>query len=283
MNWIVKQASFLSEEEKTALGISGIPNAWPIETYPYTSGDVPNGFSVMSDVDLLLLKDNNQAAYDAWLASKTPPAPEASPLLVHINATDKESDDKPYFREAITHASWFFSPHAIDFYTAKVGSLYNRDHSGNGIDAGTDAGDAWLVFYDASGVEIVKGNEESNEDYQTRLTATCIKTIMFWEKKTSFDINSAHLYVRSAPLERAYLWVIAAPDVPVEYGGNKPFMGRGMNLQMMAPGHPHYFDGRTVSTINYDTTYHSGKLATVVKHSVGEQIGIQIIFGVYDA
>lgn len=81
MDLIVKQASALSAGEKTALGITGIPDAWPIETFPYTGQDVPDGFSVMSEEDLQQIRDNNKASYDAWLAAlrpiivQSPPAP----------------------------------------------------------------------------------------------------------------------------------------------------------------------------------------------------------------
>lgn len=69
MDLIVKKASYLTTEEKTALGITGIPANWPVETYPY-EGSIPAGFELMTDTELALLKSNNQAAYDAWIASK---------------------------------------------------------------------------------------------------------------------------------------------------------------------------------------------------------------------
>lgn len=69
MHLIVKKASALSSEEKAALGITGIPDNWPVETYPY-EGTVPAGFEHMEDADYDLLKANTQAAYDAWIASK---------------------------------------------------------------------------------------------------------------------------------------------------------------------------------------------------------------------
>ena len=71
MNYIIKQASSLTAEEQAALGITGIPQAWPIEMYPFNDV-VPGGFIEISDEDLTTLKVNNQAAYDAWLQSLRP-------------------------------------------------------------------------------------------------------------------------------------------------------------------------------------------------------------------
>lgn len=70
MDLIVKKASALTSDEKAALGLTGIPADWPIESFPYVD-TVPDGFMQMTDTDLDALKANNQAAYDAWVASIT--------------------------------------------------------------------------------------------------------------------------------------------------------------------------------------------------------------------
>ena len=59
-------------------------------------------------------------------------------------------------------------------------------------------------------------------------------------------------------------------------------MGRGLNLQMMQEKVTHYFDAKSSKTIDYETVYHSGKISAFVKHAVGEQIGIQLIFIAYE-
>lgn len=71
MDWIIKKASVLTQEEKEARGIVGIPDNWPIEKYPYTE-PVPEGFEGITSADLDLLIANNQAEYDAWLQAKRP-------------------------------------------------------------------------------------------------------------------------------------------------------------------------------------------------------------------
>lgn len=228
------------------------------------------------------LSVEDKAALDVLVAAHVPtPIPETATSVTLSSPTDEQG--KPYFTQSVTDTEWYYSPHSLDFYTAKYKSLYNRTHAGAGIDDGTDAGDAWLTFYDADGNEIVHGGyEETDEHYQARLTEECVKTVMHWEKQESFDVVGAQLYIGNAPVGRAYLWVIAAPDIPYEYGGSKPFMGRGMNLQMMREKSMHQFDAKTSKTVHYDPVYHSGKVDCIVKHAVGEQIGIQLIYVLYE-
>jgi len=87
--------------------------------------------------------------------------------------------------------------------------------------------------------------------------------------------------IESAPIDRAYLWAIVAPDVPESYGGSKTFMGGGMNLKMIQPKEIGYTDGKSSKIIKYDPIYHSGKIRLIVKHSAGEKLGIQMIYEFY--
>jgi hypothetical protein len=253
-----------------------------IETYLRSYlGDTYDGITIdeskMSVLTHGVLTTEQEDVIRSWFYSVND-----TPTMVQLHSP-MDSQGKPYFTQSMTNTDWYYSPHALDFYTAKYKSLYNRTHLGAGIDDGTDAGDAWLTFYDASGSELVHGGyEETDEEFQARLSAQCIKTIMHWEKKESFDVVGAQLYIANQPVERAYLWVVAAPDIPYEYGGSKPFMGRGMNLQMMRDKSMHQFDAKTSKTVQYDPVYHSGKVDCVIKHAVGEQIGIQLVYVLYE-
>lgn len=281
MDLIVKPALALSAEEKAAMGITGIPEAWPIESYPYT-GTVPSGFTQMTDVEFDALKANNQAAYDAWLAAIKVQIVQSNPMKVKLD-TPVDIDDRPQFRRIVTRAEWLYQPKSLDFYTAQYNSLYNRKHYGAGYYDSPDVGDCIMQFYDSSNTELTKGESEAAVDFQTRLTANCVKTILAWENEIAFDVQGALLYIERIPTEKAWLWCVAAPDVPEAYGGNIPFMGRGMNLKMMQPGHPHYFDAVSASTIQPDPVYHSGRVQIIVKHGTGEQIGIQFVVIIYEA
>lgn len=85
MDFIIKKASALSQEEQVSRGISGIPQDWPIEKYPYIDS-VPDGFEQISEENLSILIGNNQAAYDAWLQALRPIVnnPPTGPLSVRL-------------------------------------------------------------------------------------------------------------------------------------------------------------------------------------------------------
>jgi hypothetical protein len=80
MTQIIKKASAYTSDELAAMGRTGIPNDWPLESYPYNGTDlIPSGFIEISDQDLIALKTNNQSAYDAYLAG----LPADQPLQVY--------------------------------------------------------------------------------------------------------------------------------------------------------------------------------------------------------
>lgn len=200
--------------------------------------------------------------------------------------TPADSEDKPYVRVSQTQLDYHYGPRSLDFYTAKAGSLYNRKHDNAGIDDGTDIGDAVLRFYECgeygAAVEMVQELGEEDVDFQSRLSQYCVKTVCEFEHAVGIDIWGAKWMFNPAPSERAYLWVIAAPDVPEAWGGSVAFMGGGMALHLMAPKNTVPFDAKTTKYMPYDETYHSGKVAIVLKHSAGEQIGIQLILDYYE-
>jgi len=167
-----------------------------------------------------------------------------------------------------------YEPRSLDFYTAKVGSLYNRKPDGIGIDDGTDYGDGWLEFFDASGNVIDQTNQQA-------ITENCTITKMQFEPKFVFDIFSGILFLEKTPIGRAYLWVTVAPDIPESYGGSVPFMAGGLNLKMLSDYSTVRFDAKTSKQISYNEDYHTGKIEMKVKHAVGEQIGIQMLYEFY--
>ena len=69
MNYLIRKASTYTSEEQAALGITGIPNDWPIEIIAVVD-PIPDNYILISDVDLVQLKADNQSAYDAWVTSK---------------------------------------------------------------------------------------------------------------------------------------------------------------------------------------------------------------------
>lgn len=201
----------------------------------------------------------------------------------------KDSDGRPLTRDVVTEPDWHYSPRSLDFYTSKLKSLYNRSHlcdpsnltTGGTIDGSLDLGDAWMHFFDGTNTELIQGQDELDADFQTRLTGNCTKTVIEFEPPWDYDVIGAKLQIRNPPADRAYFWFVAAPDIPTMYGGSVVFMGGGMNLHFFSEYETFYCDAKTVSRVQYDPTYHSGKIAIFAKHNVGVQIGIQMIYKFY--
>lgn len=201
----------------------------------------------------------------------------------------QDTEGRPYFRQVITAPDWYYSPRSLDFYTAKYGSLYNRQHipdvsnsvSGAAIDAMQDIGDAWLDFYDLSNTLMTKGAEESAEAFQARLTSDCYKTVMNFEPLFDYDVMGAKIQFRNVPDDRAYFWAVLAPDIPAEWGGNVVFMGGGMNIAFQDNRDTFVCDGKSVARVYYDPVYHSGKMSVILLHNPGVQIGMQFILQFY--
>ena len=191
---------------------------------------------------------------------------------------DKRADGKPLLAVSISPDAALYKPRSLDFYTSKYGSLYNRKHDGHGIDDGTDYGDSELHFFDSSGNELTIGESETPEDFQTRLTSNCIKTICCFENSNHIWIWGSIWSLINEPSGRAYLWCVVAPDIPEEYGGNFPFMAGGWNLQAVTPKQLIYIDAKACSEIQYNGETHQGKIALIIKHQVGDQIGVQMIY-----
>lgn len=202
-------------------------------------------------------------------------------FLLGVDLTPRDSDNSPIQRPKTTKTGWHYEPRSIDFYTSTYQSLYNRKHDGNGIDDGTDYGDAVLQFWDSSGDELTfqqSGYEsETAEQFQTRLDSDCVKTTMNWQPTYDMDIIGGILMIKDAPATRAYLWVIIAPDIPDYLGGSVPHVAGGYNLEFFNNKDTIVVNGRGTKTVLYDNVYNTNKFGMIVKHAAGEKIGIQFI------
>lgn len=242
-----------------------------------------DGTDALSVVFKAELPAADKLVLDGIVAAHTgAPMPNESSRVIVDGPKDLEG--RQLMRAVVTAPSWHYSPRSLDFYTSKYKSLYNRSHYGDGtIDGAPDMGDAYMSFFEASGAEIIKGETESDEDYQVRIASLCTKTTVTFESLYDIDVFGAKMMIKNPPAERAYVWAIAAPDVPTEYGGNIVFMGGGMNLSFFADKSCVEYDGKTSSVIRYDPVYHSGKILVMAKHEAGAQIGIQFIVQYYSA
>ena len=177
-----------------------------------------------------------------------------------------------------------YEPRSLNFYTSLYNSLYNSSHDGAGIYDGTDHGDAHLHFYNTSNVELIKEENETNEDYQTRVTANCVKTILEWEPSFDYRIFGGTLMIKNPPTTPAYFWIVVAPDYPYPVGST-PFISGGWELSYFQDKSFVKMDGKTCSKLIYQNGGYPGtnKIGMICKHGVGVSIGIQMIFEFYKA
>ncbi len=203
-------------------------------------------------------------------------------FLLSLDLSPKDADGTPLTHTKHTKTGWHYEPRSLDFVTSKHLSLYNRKHDGNTMSDGTDYGDATLKFYDDAGVELsyqqTGHEEETDGQFQTRLSMYCVRSIMDWQPTYDMDIIGGILMVRGAPVVDTYMWTIVAPDIPEFMGGSVPHVAGGWNLSFFTANDKIIVNGRGSKTIVYDPVYNSNKFRTVVKHAVGAQIGLQMVY-----
>lgn len=194
-----------------------------------------------------------------------------------------DSDGSQINKPKTTDASWRYEPRCLDFYTSKHLSIYNRKDNGGGINDGTDYGDAGLKFYDSTDTELVQGGAETDAAFQIRLDANCTKTIMWWQTTYDMDLIGGMLQLKNQPSADTYFWCVVAPDIPEGSGGSIPFFASGLNLHFYLAGTMHHYDGRGAKRFLADPVYNSNKFHFILKHPVGEQIGLQIVIDTFKA
>ncbi len=211
----------------------------------------------------------------------------ASGMIYFLDSdpTPRDTDNAPITRNKTTQTGWHYEPRSLDFFTATYDSLYNRKVNGIGIPDGDDYGDADLHFYDASGIELIRANYGSDALFQAALDSSCIKTVVNWQAVYDFDIIGGTLDILNPPTypDRAYIWVVVAPDIPENLGGSVPYFAGGLPLHFFVNGKVIPFDGRGVKSFAYDPIYNSNKIAFTVKHEVGAKIGCNIILDHFKA
>lgn len=182
----------------------------------------------------------------------------------------------------ICKTGWHYEPRDLDFCTSVYNSLYNKKHDGGGIDDGTDYGDAGLKFYKSDDSELYlqqQGYEsESEAQFQTRLDADCVKTILDWQPTYDMQLIAGQLMISNPPTNRAYLWVILAPDLTEAQGGSVPFAAGGWNLKFLRDKSLFYSDGKAAKFISYDPVYNTNKIRLIGKHDSGQRIDLQMIY-----
>jgi len=177
-----------------------------------------------------------------------------------------DSDGVPLSRTKVTQTGWHYQIHCIEFDTGLLNSKYNKDINGN------DLGFLTVKYYDANNVELVAGT-------QLELTENCVKTVATWEPGYDIDIVGGLLLQDTRPTTNVRMWVVAVPDVPVQYGGSVPFAQGGLNLKHIVGSID--IDGLVPKYLFYDATYHTTKFQITVKHDLAVQHPIHMVFKVF--
>jgi len=105
VDYNIKRASMLSEDEMTALGLIGIPSDWPIEQYIYIDS-TPDGFEKISAEDLIVLKANNQSAYDSWSALKQTGIPLMENYKIEVYNSNAVIQETKWFQDKNSDGSY---------------------------------------------------------------------------------------------------------------------------------------------------------------------------------
>lgn len=198
-------------------------------------------------------------------------------FLKGLDLTPRDTDGSPIIRGKTTEPGWHFEPRYITFQTSKFGSLHNRKHNGD------DLADADLRFWDSEDDELVQGEEESDEAFQTRLDGACVKTTMDWHTSYDFDIRGGIVLTGTKPTNPCFAFAIIAPDIPENMGGQVPYLSGGFPIHLLASNSYIEFDGITAKRITADHVYDSSKFRTIFKHALGDKIDLAVCFQQYKA
>lgn len=180
-----------------------------------------------------------------------------------------DSDGAQIVRQKAAKKGWSFWALPIEITTSTLsGSLYCKDSAGNDI-SGTSC-----KIYNSNNEEITTaGVLNANLN-------TCVKTVIDFEAAFDYEIVGGELRINSNPAQDVRMWIIGAPDIPVNMGGSKEFAS-GVNLKFLAPDSGFSIDGRVTKYIQYNAVDHRGKLRIMLKHPAGSQINLQFVVHMY--
>lgn len=231
------------------------------------------------DPDLYVAIQSNQVAI--VVGAKTLPGQLAQTYLEAMQRTrpqPRDADGSLINRNKTTKTGWHFEPRSIGWTTGLLGSLHNKTH----LDV--DIGDATVKYIDGSNAVLTQGGGESDVDYQTRLDANCVVTVMDWWPAYDQDPISGVLWVKGVTAPSAYLYAQIAPDIPANLGGSVMLNNGGLDLSFFFDSGTSQntglfkSDGRGVKTLVYDPVYKSNKLRVWIRHPLAYRTGLQLTY-----
>lgn len=157
---------------------------------------------------------------------------------------ERDSNGFGLFKNQVADKNLHYEPRSFDWKVGKHNSLYNRKATGLGtVQGADDYEDAEMKFYDSLGDELTQNAEESDVDYQARLTANCTMTDVIWNHAYNIKCIGANIQVLNTPTWPAYLWSFI--DLSAMQAGQIPYLEGGWNLQYFLEKHPFSVDART--------------------------------------
>jgi hypothetical protein len=188
---------------------------------------------------------------------------------------NRDTEGNLVIKQMISKSSMLFHPRCLDFTTSKYKSLCNKNSEM------TDLGDGEMLFLDASLNFLTKGESESDDDFQSRLTSSCKFTWLYFTPGSSYGISAGHIIYKGSPQGEFDVWFEVAPHIPKSYGGSVPFMDGGLPLEMFPEQSTITIDGKSCALIDLDEVNYSHRLGVKIEHETGEQLKILSIFDIY--
>lgn len=180
-------------------------------------------------------------------------------FLKEIDPTPRDSTGRPITRRAITNDGWHYQLHQLEFTTAKLNSIYNKDENGNDLGFGT------IKLFKEDGSEITDQAEEN----------LAVKTQVDWMTNHEMDIIGGQLYQAAPPAQDCRLWIIAAPGIL-----NLKFGQGGINLKHAPAGGAVNADGRAAKYLP-PSPAGINKFRLIFKHPAGFNHNAMMLFELF--
>jgi hypothetical protein len=204
---------------------------------------------------------------------KTYSTTDAENYLKFLNDTNnynnRDTDGAQITRNKAAKKGWSFWAVAVEITTSTLGgTMFCQDSTGTAIPGVT------CKIYDANNNEITTAgvlNANLNQ---------CVKTVIDFEPAFDYEIIGGNLRINANQSNDARLWIVGAPDIPVNMGGSKEFAS-GINLKFLAPDASFDVDGRVTKFLTYDANLHTSKMRMIIKHPAGSQINMQLVIHIH--
>jgi hypothetical protein len=220
-----------------------------------------NDSKVISDISSgdLIINDGDSDIIDVS---------DAINVLKEKDPKEVDLDGRQVIRAAAGKPGWTYLAHPIEFQTAKIGSVYDKDKDG------ADKGISSIKFYNADNVEVTAVENE--------LSIT--KTVLLFKPGYDYELVAGSIKQINTPSSDLRVWVVGGI---IEYGGPyvKEFCG-GVNMAFFSPEESLKTDGRAAKYMKKDTVgvpYQKNQLQITIKHAAGYQHRMLLMFEYYRA